>query len=158
MNREELFEKYYMPHLAGASDEEISKLIELDKRIEENWNLSNKLESERGKMRQSLKPNLPKEKSKHEENRNRLLIINSEKVKELKEERRQIHQNFKLATKYLRDSRKKQLSEDPELSKNLIEKRIAWDNLQEAQSKFHKMFDELKEKFANREVTEGEAK
>ena len=150
MNREEIFDKYYMPHLAKASDKEISKLIELDKQITENWNETTRLEKVRNQLRGNIKPELSEEKNKHQEQRDRLLRINSQKVKDLREERRQIHESYKLATKYLRENRKKQLQEDPELSKNLIEKRIACDNFHEAQQEFHRMFDELKKKWDKR--------
>jgi len=131
----------------NANGMEKKKLLGLDNNREKYWKIASELENERNKLRANLIPDNKKELQKLKDERDAQLQIKTEEVRQIKEDRKKIREEFSLKTKHIREARREQLESNPELSENKIEKSKAWDLTQKYGQEFHKYFGHLVKKY-----------
>ena len=124
------------------------KLIRLENERDELWREGNNLENERKKLIKNLIPNNLEALEQAKADRDSVLLEISQEIKELKEKRKQIYNEFREKTSFIRAERREQLKSDSKLKENKRLKDIVWEKLREKSNESHKYYTKLLEKYS----------
>ncbi len=140
--------------LHKANPMEKKKLRDLDRRSEESYEKYNENQDKVSTIRREL-PNPEKEKkAEFVRERDLKLLDNSREMREIKKRRLEIHQEFKIKTRSIKDLRKEVLDNSKEL-KNAKQECVTSENTwQKVREEFEKYYRNLLNKYQRRNKIE----
>jgi hypothetical protein len=132
---------------------ENKKLKELNQQAEKIWADARELDKERVILLKKILPKHHQELQKAKKERDFAKEEIRIKILQLKEDRNNINKEFLNKTRYIKDERRELIAKDKILSKNLEERRKAWDDSQKAWKEYHNYYEQLNKKY--RKADEG---
>ncbi len=126
---------------------EKKKIDRLDEERNIEWKKTNKLEKERQKLLKNLKPHNLKELTKLKQERDIVKQKIKDQIRELKERRKEINEKFRKDSKWIRDERRNNISENNDLKENMILRKESWDLIHKKAQEWHSYYRHLHKKY-----------